>query len=249
MIKFFRKIRQRLLSESKFSKYLIYALGEIILVVIGILIALQINNWNQDRINNITRVELIEGIVNDLDQDISSLENSIGWFESRLAFMERHFTKSDFSATPTDTLLLIMDGSTVPFAVTDLSYEKAKNLGITQLCRDDSLALRINEYYTQTMEFLQIVSEFEFDELVKDNDFWMKNQEGIEFQYATSFDIPLLQDTTERRANILEAFVSPKGRNYIKSECHMKQQMLEIQKNNLETVTKLREDIVNYLKS
>lgn len=46
MIKIFRRIRQNLLSENKFSKYLIYALGEIILVVIGILIALQINNSN-----------------------------------------------------------------------------------------------------------------------------------------------------------------------------------------------------------
>lgn len=46
MIKFFRHIRQRLLGENKFSKYLLYAIGEIILVVIGILIALQINNWN-----------------------------------------------------------------------------------------------------------------------------------------------------------------------------------------------------------
>ncbi|WP_191860700.1 DUF6090 family protein [Hanstruepera ponticola] len=49
MIKFFRKIRQHLLAENKFSKYLLYALGEIILVVIGILIALQINNWNEGR--------------------------------------------------------------------------------------------------------------------------------------------------------------------------------------------------------
>ena len=49
MIKFFRKIRQRLLTENKFSKYLLYAIGEIILVVIGILIALQINNWNEGR--------------------------------------------------------------------------------------------------------------------------------------------------------------------------------------------------------
>ena len=49
MIKFFRKIRQRLLSENKFSQYAFYALGEIILVVIGILIALQINNWNESK--------------------------------------------------------------------------------------------------------------------------------------------------------------------------------------------------------
>lgn len=47
MIKFFRRIRQKLLSENKFSKYLLYAIGEIILVVIGILIALQINTWNE----------------------------------------------------------------------------------------------------------------------------------------------------------------------------------------------------------
>ncbi len=46
MIKFFRKIRRNLLSDGKTGKYLKYAIGEIILVVIGILIALQINNWN-----------------------------------------------------------------------------------------------------------------------------------------------------------------------------------------------------------
>ena len=50
MIKFFRIIRQQLLPENKFSKYLIYAIGEIVLVVIGILIALQINNSNNKRI-------------------------------------------------------------------------------------------------------------------------------------------------------------------------------------------------------
>ena len=49
MIKFFRKTRQSLLSEGKIIKYFKYAFGEIILVVIGILIALQINNWNQNQ--------------------------------------------------------------------------------------------------------------------------------------------------------------------------------------------------------
>ncbi|MEO0573252.1 MAG: DUF6090 family protein [Bacteroidota bacterium] len=49
MIQFFRKIRQKLLQENRFSKYLLYAIGEIVLVVIGILIALQINTWNEQR--------------------------------------------------------------------------------------------------------------------------------------------------------------------------------------------------------
>ena len=49
MIKFFRNIRQKMLTANKFSKYLLYAIGEIVLEVIGILIALQINNWNESR--------------------------------------------------------------------------------------------------------------------------------------------------------------------------------------------------------
>ena len=55
MIKFFRKIRQNLLMENKTGKYFKYAIGEIILVVIGILIALQINNWNENQ--QLTKVE------------------------------------------------------------------------------------------------------------------------------------------------------------------------------------------------
>ena len=59
MIKFFRKIRQNLLSEGKTGKYLKYAFGEIVLVVIGILIALQINNWNEQRKERIQEKILI----------------------------------------------------------------------------------------------------------------------------------------------------------------------------------------------
>ena len=69
MIKFFRKIRQRLLNENNFSKYLLYALGEIILVVIGILIALQINAWYETtkklRLKEVYRQNLITDLKND----------------------------------------------------------------------------------------------------------------------------------------------------------------------------------------
>ena len=48
MIKFFRKIRQKMLTENKFSKYFLYAIGEIALIVVGILIAVQLNNQNEN---------------------------------------------------------------------------------------------------------------------------------------------------------------------------------------------------------
>jgi hypothetical protein len=68
MIKFFRKIRQNLLSEGKTEKYLKYALGEIVLVVIGILIAIQINNANQNHLDR----ERLQGYLNSIAQNIES---------------------------------------------------------------------------------------------------------------------------------------------------------------------------------
>ena len=60
MIKFFRKIRQNLLMKNKTGKYFKYAIGEIVLVVIGILIALQINNWNEQRKDNIKEQAMLK---------------------------------------------------------------------------------------------------------------------------------------------------------------------------------------------
>jgi len=60
MIKFFRRLRQRLLVENKLTQYLFYAFGEIILVVIGILIALGVNNLNQQRINANREIKIIQ---------------------------------------------------------------------------------------------------------------------------------------------------------------------------------------------
>ena len=74
MIKFFSKIRQQLLTDGKTSKYFKYAIGEIILVVIGILIALQVNNWNQDRIEKIELNELLKSIAGNVESDIESLK-------------------------------------------------------------------------------------------------------------------------------------------------------------------------------
>ena len=75
MIKFFRSIRQRLLSENKFSKYLIYAIGEIVLVVIGILIALQINNWNESKKNSKKEFYLLQQLQKEFKKDSIKISN------------------------------------------------------------------------------------------------------------------------------------------------------------------------------
>jgi len=81
MIKFFRKIRQNLLSENKFGKYLIYAIGEIILVVIGILIALQINNWNESKKEKAILNASLTSLKLNLKEDIENLNKQIDYNE------------------------------------------------------------------------------------------------------------------------------------------------------------------------
>ena len=84
MIKFFRKIRQNLLMENKTGKpalpagrYFKYAIGEIILVVVGILIALQINNWNQQRINNKQEQQILLQLKNEYEENLIEIDKKI----------------------------------------------------------------------------------------------------------------------------------------------------------------------------
>ncbi len=70
MIKLFRNIRKNLLAEGKTTRYLKYAIGEIILVVIGILIALSINNWNEHRKLKIEEVKIINRLIKETKKDI-----------------------------------------------------------------------------------------------------------------------------------------------------------------------------------
>ncbi len=77
MIKFFRHIRQQLLTENKLSKYLFYAIGEIILVVIGILIALSLNNWNEERKLNKLENSTLYALIGEFESNKNSLQECL----------------------------------------------------------------------------------------------------------------------------------------------------------------------------
>ncbi|WP_445383655.1 DUF6090 family protein [Robiginitalea sp. IMCC43444] len=84
MFRFFRQLRQHLLTENKLSKYLLYAIGEILLVVVGILLALQINTWNEGRISKIDEQKYLKRLKQDLLRDVERLEEIRSNYETRL---------------------------------------------------------------------------------------------------------------------------------------------------------------------
>ena len=143
MIKFFRRIRQKLLSENKLSKYLLYAIGEIILVVIGILIALQINNWNEDRKTADQRTKLIEALEADAMTTNDRLDFGLQMAEDINQKLTRFLTMLQHQNTfvPKDTLKVY--GSSI-FQVANFrpamsSYETAVSTGNIALLDNETL--------------------------------------------------------------------------------------------------------------
>ncbi|WP_340114063.1 DUF6090 family protein [Maribellus mangrovi] len=92
MLKILRKIRAALLAEGKTGKYLKYAIGEILLVVIGILIALQVNNWNEGRKSKSQEITILKNIKEDINLDTLDLtfnyEYHKKFYEAEAAFLE-----------------------------------------------------------------------------------------------------------------------------------------------------------------
>lgn len=84
MIKFFRHIRQSLIMENKTSKYFKYAVGEIVLVVIGILIALQINNWNQSRLDRIEEKNILATLHDEFLDNKKMLDSTTAMYSSSM---------------------------------------------------------------------------------------------------------------------------------------------------------------------
>jgi hypothetical protein len=104
MIKLFRKIRQKMLTENKFSKYLIYAIGEIVLVVIGILIALSLNNWNEREKNEQKETDHLTNFLQELKVDKLKLNTLQENFETALLSRDIFVSIFDGNGDTTDSL-------------------------------------------------------------------------------------------------------------------------------------------------
>jgi hypothetical protein len=114
MIKFFRKIRKRLLSENSFGRYLMYAIGEIVLVVIGILIALQINNWNEQKKKSAKEQLYLSGMKSDFEQTKRELHRVIQKTAriQKVSYNLLSLDKSSRESLPSSHIDSLIDNST-----------------------------------------------------------------------------------------------------------------------------------------
>jgi hypothetical protein len=172
MIKFFSKIRQNLLSEGKTGKYLKYAIGEIILVVIGILIALQINSWNDDRKAKIVENNFFSNVLLDLEKDNEKLNYYNRFHQKRIQYLDTLLT---YVRNPNRTMGIEKFGMyTEPlfYSVNATNYsttfESAKSMGIFNNFREKDIVKNLSQYYA---DFVLIENSFSSITRIVENQF------------------------------------------------------------------------------
>ena len=201
MIRFFRQIRFKLMTSGNTSKYLKYAIGEIILVVIGILIALQINNWNENRKDNIAIRKVLKEINEDLLEDVTELEKIIQIrtedFEAQKRIISSLENKIEFN----DSIGADLGHVNLfrPFFSASKGYELLKELNLGSL-KNKSLRGLLSQYYERD---IPAVHQENNDDKFEFEDFWLPyvrehlsewkfGQNGVPRNYSQMLDDKVL---------------------------------------------------------
>jgi hypothetical protein len=131
MIPFFRKIRKKMADDNRPLKYMRYAIGEIVLVVIGILIALQINTWNEERKERLLENEILSDLLVDLNKDLVQMKESTKNEETTIECLRSIAYALENNLPMTDNLKSKFYSIAIPFGriSNESTYENLKSIG------------------------------------------------------------------------------------------------------------------------
>ena len=142
MLRIFRNIRQKLAAENKVMAYLRYAIGEILLVVIGILIALQVNNWNENRKEHLIEIKYLKNLKHDLQSDSTDLvyykNIRVGQANAARELIELAKTKNVSDVFKLDSLYTTV-ALWWEFVPNNNTFEELRSSGNLKLLRNDSI--------------------------------------------------------------------------------------------------------------
>lgn len=158
MISFLRKIRHKLLSQNRVTRYFAYAMGEIILVVIGILIALQINLWNEGQKQTKSRNLFTESLIKELEIDSLFLTETMNVLSNRIAVLENIKSRINTSNANLDTIDFIMKYEYDPSFVNGIVLNKNT---FSTLASSGQISLFNNQDASQIQSYYQLVLDLE----------------------------------------------------------------------------------------
>lgn len=153
MLHFFKQIRQRLLVGNRISKYLLYAAGEILLVVMGILIAFQVEKWNERNKETDTEILLLTELVENLHSDIEDMNANISYHQQGIWSAETILRAFREGLPYHDSLSKHFVRLNPKFLVTMTAYNNLNQIGM-RILQNDSLRKEIIYHYQHNYELL-----------------------------------------------------------------------------------------------
>ena len=246
MLKFFRTIRKKLIEEDNVRKYLFYAIGEILLVVIGILIALQVNNWNEQRKEQRIAEGIQSSIIKDLKSDLNYIDALRIQVDAEInAYDSLQLKLTDPGVSERMIVNLIRD-EFIPYSITfegfnGNSYRTASSSGSVNFLTE-SKRTALFTLYTKQSGAIQKINTYEMFYLNAISDFNAYYPQQVPFTtfrsgpvYDLKWQNPDFQDLTSRFNS-----VGTSKRNYYRV---LFIQLDEIEKLSLEVLSKLEGQI------
>ncbi|MFN2373102.1 MAG: hypothetical protein ABR545_04770 [Cyclonatronaceae bacterium] len=154
MLRYFRIIRKKLIEQDNVRKYLLYAVGEILLVVIGILIALQVNTWNQNRLDSAAAANAQIRMLDDLYNELVAMDAVLSYGNTVRNYASRAISVFESGEFPeglsSDSFLInLYQASQIQeVSQANSTYQELLASGKIELIKDDALRSSIISYYT-----------------------------------------------------------------------------------------------------
>jgi hypothetical protein len=214
--------------ENKTGKYFKYAIGEIILVVIGILIALQINNWNENRKENRKAKSYLINIKEDLILDTIQYSNAVKHIEFSIDKATKLLRLKSFEAYEADSLLNLIPNTYYQYSINSQTFDKLINSGVTELSNHNEIFDLINVYYTKQKNAFKSVRDWDMEETKKDNEN-IFNSSSFEI-HSTNDDVFsdqffYLQTPLQRQKELSKLLLSVKTRNRLRNALYRKKRV------------------------
>ena len=223
MLPFFRKIRYRLAKDNQFLKYSRYAIGEIVLVVFGILIALQVNDWNEEKKEYEHFLNNLQSMRNELISDTLGFNTYLEFLEQTSQRKEILLQKESFDEFTLDSLIVLVQPFTDVNEFNTKTYEKIDWSAVKQDDRLDSLVSSIQNYYIESKSRHDSNVNWDNTYALKEAEYWYFH-ESFEQSYLESVNeyYPYLKSDEERLSDLKEELKTVKVKNLIRMAIYRK---------------------------
>lgn len=246
MIKFFKKIRQKMLTQNKFSNYLIYAIGEIVLVVIGILIALEINNWNENRKDRLTEAVYLKELSEDFEINLEKSNNTIEKIEEGIPRLTDLLKQSALEQPTISVDSLNKDCtylSDMPaYFSTDRVYNNLIGSGDFKLITSSELKSAIADYYkyVDLIKLVQSTHEMDLVNTFQPYIIEFLDYQAVPWMRVNDYQLP----PPVEKNRILTVIKDQKFRNIITLKMHIFADLLDLNR----SIKQINEKVVDLLK-